>query len=235
MALTYDPANPWSSPPAGREQPGLQALRSYVLARWGGIDAGIYADRAVRSGTTPSLHRDGRAWDWQQADRATFLAALTWLIVNADAIGIQRVIDYGASRVWTTGAGWAPFTGYGAGTLPNWHAEMTWEAALDTATIPERLAGSVVVPSVPTKGDDMILAPHVGTPRGRTACATVTGDNVLLWNGARVKGDVPFGTIRVWHPPTTRALIGIESRRDGKGLVVLANDGATFDAYWDGL
>jgi hypothetical protein len=129
---------------SGGEQRGLQELRSYVMGRWGGEDAGIYACRNIRGGSTRSTHSEGRAWDWQQLSRPKMLETIEWAITNADALNVQQIIDYQGRRIWITGQGWKAFTSFGAGWLPNWHIERNWKGANDSRPI-----SAIVAPPAP--------------------------------------------------------------------------------------
>lgn len=99
MTALYERAPGWDSPPAGRCRPGMTELRKYLVERFGGVNLGCYGDRAKTNGSTPSLHRDGRAVDigWLK-DGKVYLdereAAYEWLIANADALGLQMVLNY---------------------------------------------------------------------------------------------------------------------------------------------
>src|SRR3954454_10033834 len=59
----------------GRAQPGTLALQSWLRHHVRGVTWGIYSCRTIRSGSTMSLHAEGRAVDWhldvgKTADRA---------------------------------------------------------------------------------------------------------------------------------------------------------------------
>lgn len=233
MSVRYDPARPWSEPAAGREQVGLQRIRTYTLTRWGGTDAGIYSPRAVRGGSSPSVHRDGRAHDWQATTRERLLQAIAFYLKHADSLQIQRIVDYGGRRVWTTGRGWAAFSGSGAGELTrNYHLERNWIGALDARSVEEVLRASAPgVPSELEEDVDMVLTGQRPTVAGRYAYAVVKDRAVLLWNGARVEGDVKFGPgLYVWTPQQPHPLTGVDLDRARGVLVASATDGGTFAA-----
>lgn len=114
----------------GEEQPGLQALRDYCLARWGALrNSGIYNCRNVAGTSYRSVHAEGRAWDAgvlsASAPVGTMLAK--WLVKYAPQLGVQAVIwnrhDWDSrSRVWTPYGGENPHTDHV-------HVELCWDAA----------------------------------------------------------------------------------------------------------
>lgn len=230
MSVRYDPARSCN----GKEQVGLQLMRSWALGRWGGIDAGLYNCRNVRGGSTLSLHAEGRAWDWRPPSRAILLDAIGIVLAHADALNVQYLVDYVGRRAWRTGRGWAPFTGFGAGSLPNWHLERNWTGALDVRPIATIIASPTRPPDVgstPEPESEMRLTGQKATITGRLACASTQDRAVLLWNGATVEGDAKFGTgLRVWTPPQPHPLVGVDIDRERHLVVALATDGGTFAA-----
>jgi hypothetical protein len=87
--------------------PGLVALRTYVLARYGGFDRGILAvpPRTIRDGSLPSIHNWGMAWDWQWGGdngpgRTTCDAVIDFWLSNAAVLDVQAVHDYQRGRIW---------------------------------------------------------------------------------------------------------------------------------------
>ncbi len=162
MAVKYDPARPMSQPPAGHDQIGLTRLKDYTLGRWGGVNLGIYNNRAIRGGTSASVHRDGRAWDYKAQSYQMLSEVWDFWIAHADALNIQEIHDYagnraGEQRAWRTGVGWHP-ANVGMGPLgPYTHVERNWDGAKDTRTIPEIVAGATTFrPSSPTEESDGI-------------------------------------------------------------------------------
>lgn len=138
--IQHDGANPMSSPPAGGPQPGLVALKDYLIATYGGTNLGIYVDRVKRGGTTASLHRDGRALDWRHENIAIREAACAFMIVNADLLQIQAIHFYELSKIWTP-YGWRHATGESFGeTYAKWlHIERSLIGSADTRPINEIL------------------------------------------------------------------------------------------------
>lgn len=144
MAVRYDPA---SRPCKAGEKPGLVELRRYVLARWGGSNLGIYACRNVRGGSSPSVHSEGRAFDWRAPSRAALDDLFAFLIANADRLNIQRIHDYQRQKNWDTRYGrWrSGGTGQGAGG-PTTHVERNWIGANDQRRI-DQIVGTQPLPA----------------------------------------------------------------------------------------
>mgnify|MGYP001062517036 CR=1 FL=1 len=98
--------------------PGVEAVRDFVVARFGGEDLGIM--RACGAGGASSLHNEGRAWDWGTVRRpAQVPAMIAWLMGPGPdgkphywirRLGIVSVIW--DRRIWsTTYKKWRPYTG----------------------------------------------------------------------------------------------------------------------------
>lgn len=93
-------------------KPGVAMLRDYVLARFGGYDAGILRDCALGGA---SGHKLGKAWDWGidngSADVEGFL---DWLFANDSEMLRRAGITYLIynRRIWNTRAqAWQTYTG----------------------------------------------------------------------------------------------------------------------------
>lgn len=162
MTIHYDAANPWSTPPAGHAQPGLQALMAYLTAHYGGSNNGIYVNRAMRGSGSPSLHRDGRALDWLQPDDAKRAAGAAFCVENAEALQVQAVHRYKEGLAWRPDKGWhrvaSDSTGWGQ-PWANWiHVERNLTGSKDARTIDEILH----VHANPAKPDPP--APITSTP-----------------------------------------------------------------------
>jgi len=119
---------------------GMRVLRAYVIHRWGGTDLGILArpPRAIRSGSSPSMHNWGMAWDWRWANpgpgRHAADEVIEWAIAESSKLGIQAVHDYVNTRYWKNNGGWStarssPSTGFGQPWSQWLHIERTWDAA----------------------------------------------------------------------------------------------------------
>ena len=137
----------WSSgapgAPYDRPSPNLQALQRYLINTYGGSGLGIYVVRVKTGGTTWSSHAFGAALDWGYASRADALAAIDFLIVNFELLGVQMIVDEGYDRTWKCwrdelgGPGWKPGKVVGGG---NWlHIETTPLWWGDAQPIVERL------------------------------------------------------------------------------------------------
>jgi len=138
MTVRFDPAARAATGP----QPGLLRLRDYVLGRWGGQDLGIFANRAVRGGTSLSLHAEGRAFDWRAPSRAQLDELYAFLIAHADPLNVQAFHDYERSLRWQTGKGWyLARIGAGAGG-PTTHIERNWDGARDQRLVEQIIRAS---------------------------------------------------------------------------------------------
>ncbi|HZX54160.1 MAG TPA: peptidoglycan-binding domain-containing protein [Ilumatobacteraceae bacterium] len=132
---------------------GMQALRSFVLQKWTGLDLGILARpaRPIRGGSSASMHNWGMAWDWRWADpgpgREAADEVIEYAIANSARLGIQAVHDYVNARYWKNNAGWrtarsSPETGFGQPWSQWLHIERTWGAANRPDPIDQSAAGS---------------------------------------------------------------------------------------------
>ena len=121
-------------------KPGTLAVRSMLLATYGGRDLGI--TRGCDVGAT-SEHKEGRAWDWGlnasvPAEKAVADQFLTWLLApgpngmpayNARRLGVMYVIFNG--RIWSSyraGDGWRVYSG-GESHADHIHISLSWSGA----------------------------------------------------------------------------------------------------------
>jgi hypothetical protein len=77
--------------------PGLKALRDVILYLNGGkiTHLGSWTIRAMNGKPgVPSVHGTGRAVDLGYTYRKDIEGTITWLINNADALGVEFVADY---------------------------------------------------------------------------------------------------------------------------------------------
>ena len=122
-------------------KPGTLALRSMLLAAYGGRDLGI--TRACDIGGQ-SEHKEGRAWDWgldasKPAEKALATQFLDWLLApgpsgmggfQARRLGVMYVIYDG--RIWSSyraGEGWRAYSG-GESHGDHLHISMAWNGAM---------------------------------------------------------------------------------------------------------
>jgi hypothetical protein len=136
-------------------QPGARALMAWFLGAYaahGGKNLGIFNCRAVRGGTTTSLHGEGRACDLgitpHGAGWGDDLAEL--LRAHSAELGIQCLIW--KRRIWSGSypdAGWRAYTGVNP-HVDHIHLELSWDAArtLTAARVAQVLAGA----QAPTAG-----------------------------------------------------------------------------------
>ncbi len=116
--------------------PGARALMAWFLGAYaaqGGVNTGIYNCRAVRGGTTTSLHGEGRAADLgiRPYSAAYGTALAESLRLHSHELGIQLIIWN--KRVWSGSypdAGWRPYTGVASHT-DHLHVELGWYTARD--------------------------------------------------------------------------------------------------------
>jgi hypothetical protein len=123
--MRYEPAT-WTSTFEAC-QPGMDALIEYA-ASIGIGSLGCFNDRAVRGSTsTPSLHREGRAYDAEAGDATD--AFVDALVTHYAELGVQQVIW--RERSWRcdrTGDKWRPYDGADPHTS-HAHIELTRTAA----------------------------------------------------------------------------------------------------------
>lgn len=98
----YEGAKPFSEPPAGACQPGLLALRDFLMFMFPGTtNLGCYSNRPVTGTTaTPSLHRDGRAIDLGTVNADQAAEVVEFLVRHNVELGMQMVLDYRNHRRW---------------------------------------------------------------------------------------------------------------------------------------
>lgn len=129
-------------------QKGTAALQQTLLLKYDlSLDFGIYNDRAIRGGTLPSVHREGRAGDlgFPGSGHPQGYAALTALLDNAWELGLQRIIW---DRTLYDAA--SPFGRYYGGVNPHEdhiHYEQTWQYAR-TAPLTLATADAILNPEV---------------------------------------------------------------------------------------
>lgn len=121
-------------------KPGIDAMRTMLLAAFGGRDLGI--TRGCDVGGT-SEHKEGRAWDWGfRADVPADMQAagrfFDWLFAagpngmpaqNARRLGVMYVIWNG--RIWSSyraDEGWRPYGG-GESHADHIHISLSWAGA----------------------------------------------------------------------------------------------------------
>jgi len=154
----YEPATACTDGPA----PGARALMAWFLGAYadlGGHNLGIYNCRAVRGGSTTSLHGEGRAVDFGVRPLS---AAWGWdlanlLVRNSRALGIQCVIW--DRHIWSgshADAGWRDYGGASPHT-DHLHVELSWDAArtLTPERIHEVLHGATAATPTREEGDEL--------------------------------------------------------------------------------
>lgn len=163
----------------------LTAFHLEVNGGRGGTNLGIYNCRAVRGGTTTSLHGEGRAsdlgtptsntWSWGFAE---------FLRLYSAELGIQCIIHN--RKIWSSsgGLGWRAYSGVAA-HFDHLHVELTWAAARGGLTL-ARLRE--------------LYARHIGQGASQPDSGARAGDGVLERGD---KGDAVGVLQRVmkrWYP-----------------------------------
>ena len=146
-------------------KPGTLALRTMLLAAYGGRDLGI--TRACDIGGQ-SEHKEGRAWDWgldasKPAERALATQFLDWLLApgpsgmggfQARRLGVMYVIYDG--QIWSSyraGEGWRTYSG-GESHGDHLHISMAWNGAMKrTSWWTGKAAGIDYGPCVKVEGE----------------------------------------------------------------------------------
>jgi peptidoglycan hydrolase-like protein with peptidoglycan-binding domain len=159
---------------------GTLALRSLLMAAYGGRDLGI--TRGCDVGAR-SEHKEGRAWDWGldasvPAEKAVADQFLAWLLApgpngmlayNARRLGVMYVIFDG--RIWASyraADGWRPYSG-GESHADHIHISLAWNGATKrTSWWTGKAVGPDYGPCVPVEGNP---APAWTSPRA-TPCPT---------------------------------------------------------------
>ena len=108
MTRTY---TGWDSNSRGKRK-GTEALVQHLAKTYGLTNNGTWVVRPVRGRSTPSVHGTGRAADlsWRAGiatgGRTGAVAAMDWLIANADALGVEMVFDYWGAPGQPFGRAW---------------------------------------------------------------------------------------------------------------------------------
>ncbi len=215
---------------------GMQTLRHYVIGRWGGSDLGILAlpPRAVRAGSTPSMHNWGMAWDWRWADpgpgRHAADEVIDFAIAESARLGIQAVHDYVNARYWKNHVGWrtarsSPSTGFGQPWSQWLHIERTWDEANSPKPIDVNAKATAAPPTAPPAAAD---APgfqgHL--PTGPLRRGDDGADVARMQDFLRSHGFADF-TISdgEFGPRTDAAVRAAQTALAAKGLYTFAVDG----------
>lgn len=160
----YVGASPWSADPAGRCLPRTDLLRKFLAARYDGADQlGCYASRPVTGGSSPSVHRDGRAFDLGfLRDEGQRQECFVFLVDNAGALGVQMVLNYARTGSEGSGRYWrlARYRDENAPEFGSWsktghwlHVEIHPSEALDSTPIAQLLGIEEPSPAPPHPTD----------------------------------------------------------------------------------
>lgn len=105
----------------GKRKGTEQFIREFVKATGGAFfNNGSYGRRAIRGGSSPSIHGTGRAVDLSYrgaphsgcGDRKVAEKWINWLVENADRLGIEMVVDYQPKpfgKAWRCDRGWKKY------------------------------------------------------------------------------------------------------------------------------
>lgn len=229
----YQPARSCTTGP----QPGARGLMAWFLGAHrnrGGTNLGIFNCRAVRGGTTTSLHGEGRACDLGVAPHGAGWGdeLAEQLRVNSAELGIQCVIWN--RRIWSGSrphAGWRPYAGLNP-HRDHLHVELSWHAARTlTAARVAQVLGTAAVAN-PVRATQQAVHVDVDGAWGPVTDRAVslvrhaaTGEPFHAWDvragqaavGTRVDGD--------WGPASKAALSATVKR-------LQAAWGAAPDGHW---
>ena len=164
-------------------KPGTDALRSLLMATYGGRDLGI--TRGCEIGAL-SEHKEGRAWDWGlsaavPAEKALAQQFLGWLTApgpngmaaaNARRLGVMYVIWNG--KIWSAyraSEGWRAYSG-GESHAGHIHISLAWNGAMKRTSWWTGNTGSIDYgPCVAVEGDP---APKWTAPRATPCPAPIS-------------------------------------------------------------
>lgn len=90
----------------GKASPNVEAFKDHLLKRFGGTSVGIVNKREVRGGGSLSTHYFGAALDWRYPTRSAGVRAMKELVNQSSEYGIQMIVDYVGSTIWTPKRGW---------------------------------------------------------------------------------------------------------------------------------
>jgi hypothetical protein len=168
LHVGYEPAGKCSKGPTS----GARAMMSWYLgayAKLGGTNLGIYNCRKIGGTDIPSLHGEGRAFDWGTPLGISWGQKLADRIVaSSKELGLQCVIY--AEQIWSGSypyAGWRPYSGQNK-HHDHIHGELTRSAArsLTVDRIIEVFGGQVVTPPRPPSKPSPRTAPVYPLPPG---------------------------------------------------------------------
>jgi len=136
--------------PYTKASPNLLSLRKYLTERYGGQNLGIYGNRNITGGKSPSSHAFGAAMDWRYQNPGPGRQVLTgeilpFLINHSAELGVQAIHDYFGCQVWRAGRGWlAQRKGSHGGSMgASWalwiHIEVHPEHWADARPVAEKL------------------------------------------------------------------------------------------------
>lgn len=208
VTLRYVAAPPYPAPPAGRCLPRPRRLYHYLHETWPSSDLlGCYHDRSITGGSTPSVHRDGRAFDIGFLDQeAARQDCYTFLIDHAHLLGLQMVLNYWRHNSPSSGVGWR-LPRYSGEQTPrtfpwnrkgHWlHVELHPTVALLETPIEELVGPALPVPA-PPKGPRivMITADMQQIRRGDSGGFVTKAQAILTANfGQDIAADGLFGAL----------------------------------------
>jgi len=90
----------------GKPSPNILAIKDYLVKRYGGTSLGIVNKRPIRGGKSLSTHYFGAALDYRYKTRAGGVKAMKELVANSQEWGVQMIVDYVGSVIWTPKNGW---------------------------------------------------------------------------------------------------------------------------------
>ena len=169
---------------SGKRKGTEEFARQFIKASGGAFfHNGSYGRRAIKGGSTPSVHGTGRAIDLSYrgapthsgcGDRSVALQWIDWLVEHANELGIALVTDYAYKpfgRTWRTDRQcWRvymkPTVSGGGASWADWiHVEVTHlDDWADNADAYKQVFASLLGDETTVNPPRMVLAPYRGTP-----------------------------------------------------------------------
>lgn len=196
--------------------PNLLSLRKYLTEKYGGQNLGMYSNRPITGGTSPSSHAFGAAMDWRYHNpgpgRGTCMNEIVPFLINHSAeLGIQAIHDYFGCQVWRAGRGWlaqrpGSHGGSMGATWATWlHIEVHPDNWSDARPVMEKVGFK------PVQNPEDVAFPVFDPRAGKFGLWPLAKDKPTLRIGAR--GDA------------VRYLQGVIFNKAGGGIVVDGNFG----------
>ena len=221
------------APPYESCSPNLKALRDVCRYVWGGQYLGCHYNRDIRSGSKPSSHAYGAAFDWRYPDRKLATDVIIPFILwcsEEKGTGIQAIHDYYGDRIWRCNRdpedypdGWKKQNGAGTGMGETWadyfHVEVNkymFEIDVDYGMLLKRylgledtsvFLGDLEILDSPYRLWDSRVGRGIDEPYPANSTVTIQckeGVKGVVANITPV-GESNGGYISIWNPGTSAA------------------------------